>query len=182
LRNTHTVVQSLVDLTLREVGVHPDVANTLSERLQALSQTHLLVIQDEGGTADLTTLARKQLGPYVGQDSRLQLDGPAVKLSRDDALPVGMLLHELATNSVKYGALSVPAGRVSLIWETIQNEQAKRVRIVWQEHGGPPVTQPRKLGLGSILIEGFENGKVNRDFRGEGVLCTIELPLTGDAG
>ena len=94
------------------------------------------------------------------------------------ATTFGLLVHELATNAAKYGALSMSRGTVKFMWEVIQSENGRRLRWVWTEHG-PPVSPPTKVGFGSELIEhGLADAHVQRDFCREGMVCTVELPLT----
>jgi two-component system, chemotaxis family, CheB/CheR fusion protein len=88
------------------------------------------------------------------------------------------LVHELATNATKYGALSQPAGTIRLGWKLVDDGREQRVRMVWQENGGPKVTEPVRAGFGSSLIDnGFPGATVDRDFRPDGLVCTIEFPL-----
>ena len=101
----------------------------------------------------------------------------------DVAMPFGLLLSELATNAMKYGALSKPGGRVRLRWEVIEGDRGRRLRLVWTEEGGPPVRPPENTSFGSYLIDhGLPEAQVNRDFRTGGLMCTIELPVANASG
>jgi two-component system CheB/CheR fusion protein len=107
------------------------------------------------------------------------MEGPSVMLPSAAATPFGLLVHELATNAAKYGALSVSRGTVKIMWEVIQRENGHRLRWVWTEQDGPPVSPPTKTGFGTEVIEhGLAEAQVQREFRAEGVVCTVELPLT----
>jgi two-component system CheB/CheR fusion protein len=124
-------------------------------------------------------MAREQLQPYIADDAdRLRISGDPVLLSADIATPFGLVLHELATNAAKYGALSNRKGTVSLSW-TVKSQGSDRVVIaVWKEKGGPAVKAPKGKGLGSTLIERvIPNSAVKREFAADGLVCTIQFPL-----
>ena len=110
---------------------------------------------------------------------RVHLKGPAVILAPALATPLGLVLHELCTNAAKYGALRSAKGSVRLNWETRDLEGDVRVlRLVWSERGGPRVTPPKTLGTGFQLIDhGIADVKVTRDFKPEGLVCTLTVPL-----
>jgi two-component system CheB/CheR fusion protein len=179
VKNSLAVVQSIVAQYLRGSGASQGAQESLSSRLLAVGKSHDLLVNNEWNCADLMAMAREQLAGYLGQEpSRIRLEGPSVHLSSDQVTPFGLLLNELATNATKYGALSRPAGRVTLTWEVIQADRGHRVRLVWTETGGPPVNPPKTKGFGSYLInDGLPEAKVDRDFRSEGLVCTIELPV-----
>ena len=103
-------------------------------------------------------------------------------LDSNQSMLLTMALHELATNAVKYGALSVPSGRVSLTWELEHDGQKHRAKICWLERGGPPVTPPTRKGFGSRLIErvlGSTTGSSNFDFKPQGLTCTLDVAVLG---
>jgi len=143
------------------------------------------LVQGEWEVAELGAIVRTQLEPYLAEKSpRVKVKGPDVSLSANIATPFALLIHELATNAVKYGALSAPRGEVSLIWQLIEASRERRLRLVWTETGGPPVKPPLKTGFGSYLIgSGLAQAQVERDFRREGLVCTVALSLPEqDAG
>ena len=117
------------------------------------------------------------VGQACNEPDRFTAKGPVVRLTPKIALSLSMAMHELATNAVKYGALSRPEGRVSLSWETPDG----RLDLVWAEHGGPPVAPPARRGFGTRMIEralaADVDGKAELEFRPEGVLCRIEAAL-----
>jgi two-component sensor histidine kinase len=109
---------------------------------------------------------------------RVTLAGPDVTLSPKLATSLGLVLHELLTNATKYGALSVPDGRVELRWDLAGDDGQRHVLLTWTERGGPPVTAPEHEGFGSTLIErSLPGATVERRFEREGLVCTIDLPL-----
>jgi two-component system, chemotaxis family, CheB/CheR fusion protein len=106
------------------------------------------------------------------------MNGEPVNLPADLATPFALVLHELATNAVKYGALSRPTGSVQLSWTLVSRNHLPVLRVVWRETGGPPAERPKETGFGSILIENaVPRATVSRVFRPEGFLCTIEINL-----
>jgi two-component system CheB/CheR fusion protein len=178
VKNTLAVVQAVVTQTLRSNGVSGEVQNALLSRLQAIAKSHDLLVKGEWDGAEVGALAREQLAPYLGQSRRMRLEGPKVTLPTQIATPFALLLHELATNAVKYGGLSTPQGKVSVKWELINDDRARRMRLTWTENGGPPGKAPTRTGFGSYLIEnGLGDARVTRDFRPEGLVCSVELSL-----
>jgi two-component system CheB/CheR fusion protein len=137
------------------------------------------LVKSDWQGADLAALTRVQLQPYTAnRHERLQIDGPAVSLSPDLATPFSLVLHELATNAAKYGALALPSGNVSVTWRLPALNGGRTLQLVWRESGGPTQAQPQRAGLGSRLIENAIPGaNVRREFAPSGLVCTIELPL-----
>lgn len=109
------------------------------------------------------------------------MSGPEIRLQPKTALTFAMALHELVTNAIKHGALSVPGGRVAIAWRLDPKDGEPRLQLRWSEHGGPPVQAPSSRGFGSRMIEaglGSElGGTVHLDFMQAGLACTIDAPL-----
>jgi two-component sensor histidine kinase len=147
----------------------------LTGRLAALANAHTLLAADGWNGADLRTVAERELSPYLSA-GRVTLWGPVVQLSPTAVQPVAMLLHELATNAVKHGALSAAAGKLSLTWE---QDQTGMLRLLWRESGGQGVTKPARRSFGSRLIESLTRlqlgGTVQEDWRKDGLRCTITV-------
>ena len=124
-------------------------------------------------------MAREQLQPYLADDAeRLHIGGDPVLLSADIATPFGLVLHELATNAAKYGALSRRKGTVSLTWTVKSRNNDRVVTVVWKEKGGPTPKAPKTAGLGSTLIDRvIPNATVEREFARDGFVCTMEFPI-----
>jgi two-component sensor histidine kinase len=120
------------------------------------------------------------LSPFVDPGLRLKVEGPDVFLTPEAAQNIGLALHELATNAVKYGALSVPTGHVKVAWALENNGVDRRLHLTWRECGGPRVTPPSHTGFGSTvtdsLIAQSLNGKVAIDFATEGFRWAIDIP------
>ncbi|MCA1661601.1 MAG: CHASE domain-containing protein [Novosphingobium sp.] len=180
VKNTLANVLSIVSLTRRRASDLDSFAGSLEGRIRALSATHDLLTQSEWGTTPIRAVVAAELAPYVQDSERaLELSGPAVELAPNDALSLGLAIHELATNAAKYGALSVPQGRVAVTWQLITQDLA---RIEWAERNGPAVPQEeRKRGFGTDLIEKIVahelRNPVDLRFEPEGVRCALILPV-----
>src|SRR5262249_50763579 len=155
------------------------VQESVIARLQAVGKSHDLLLTSDWNGAELGAVAREQLATHLGENPpRIHLQGPPAQLPPQTATAFGLLLHELATNATKYGWLSTPGGQVTVRWELLDSGPGRFVKMVWTETGGPRVQPPSISGFGSYLIErGLPEGQVQREFRPEGVVCTIELPL-----
>jgi len=159
-------------------GVEPEQSRQQFEgRLMALSRAHDILTREHWGGAPLAGIVREATAPWRDQHhDRLRADGPPVWLPPRHALAFAMVLHELGTNAVKYGALSSQEGTVAISWSA-----DGMLRLRWAESGGPPVQPPARRGFGSRLIErGLRHeigGRVKLDFAPGGVVCTIEAPL-----
>jgi PAS domain S-box-containing protein len=176
VKNTLTMVQAIATQTFK--GVDAGARDDFEQRLLTLSNVHSLLTDESWESAELHAVIRASLRPHLGSArERLSFEGPNLRLRPKGAVALSMALHELATNALKYGALSVDGGSVSLTWTTPD----RRFRLRWQEAGGPVVRPPASTGFGSRMIErGLSaelQGEVRIDFRTDGVVCTIDAPL-----
>jgi PAS domain S-box-containing protein len=158
-----------------------EFVQALDRRIQSMADAHTLLSQSRWRGVGLTELVRSQLAPYA-TSANMTISGPDVTLSAAATEAVAMVLQELSTNAVKYGALSTPDGRVSVTWQHRAGEDAKtRLMIGWRELGGPPVVAPTQSGYGTNLIRDLIphelGGTVELAFASEGVCCRIEAPL-----
>ncbi|MES3027834.1 MAG: CHASE domain-containing protein [Pseudomonadota bacterium] len=183
VKNTLATVQSIAAQSLRHGADVSSVRDSFEARLIALSQAHNLLTRDNWRGASLAELVKTELVPYGGANGeRMRISGQEVWLAPSTAVALGMAFHELATNAVKYGALSGPEGRVDVSW-TVTDE--RQLRIVWSEQGGPVVTKPDRRGFGSrVIVGGLAHqldGVVDLAFAPTGVVCTIvfKLPPSG---
>jgi two-component system CheB/CheR fusion protein len=179
VKNTLAVVQSIANQTLRHTRSREDFVDRFSARLAAFAAAHGLLVHSDWKGADFEALARVQLEPYAPDNpGRLHLEGPRTELPADLATPFGLVLHELAANAAKYGALSRDEGRVDLRW-TIESRDHERVlHVVWREVNGPPRKRGARAGFGSMLIDkGVPGATVKREFTSDGFVCTITLAL-----
>ncbi len=179
VKNTLANVLSIIALTKRRADNVEDFAAGLDGRIRALSATHDLLTQSDWGSTPVRSVIDAELLPYAqGDDHAVELIGPAVELAPNDALSLGLAVHELATNAAKYGALSRPGGTVSVHWQLVSEEL---VRVEWLERGGPPVKQQRSRGFGTDLIERIVAHElrhpVELDFDPKGVRCVLLIPV-----
>jgi two-component system CheB/CheR fusion protein len=189
VKNILMVVSSLVSQTLNASGSAEEFAEQIRGRIQALNRVHNLLNVHGQSYADLRHVIEAELGMYRegGGDRRLIIEGKeTVCLNGRASQSVAMALHELATNAVKYGALSSNSGQVTVGWTVSNSTKHSRLLLTWVESGGPPVKAPARRGFGSELLEqmlSYElDAKVRRDFDEGGIRCTIELPLTDRTG
>ena len=178
VKNNLATVQSIAYQTARHA---PDLATfrkTFESRLIALSRTHDVLTAGAWQSADLRSLLEAELRPYG--ENRVRMEGPAVQLNPQQALALGLVVHELATNAAKYGALSLEdSGCVRIRWSVTGGED-RRLEFDWSESDGPAVVPPSARGFGSRLIaRGVHEigGEVSKDWRAEGVHCRITAPL-----
>ena len=151
VKNTLATVLAIVRFTSRDAASVEDMRERLAARLQAISRTHDLLTATAWEATSVRALLEAELAPYVERaDGPVRLEGPALPLPPGQALAVGMALHELATNSVKHGALSVENGRVDV--ETWRDERG-RIGLEWRERGGPAPSAPPASGFGRMLLE-----------------------------
>ena len=183
-KNTLAVIQVIIAQTLRDSGASKAAIDTLNGRLLALAHTHQLLVDGKWRGANLEAVARQQLAPYLALSGQLELSGPSVTLPPFIATPLGLALHELGTNSVKYGAFHSPEGRVELSWRVLETEHdARQLEVIWSESDGPPVKAPERKGAGCNLIErGVPGAHVKQSYKPDGLVCTFVIPLLGDTG
>ena len=130
-----------------------------------------------GAEPRLKELAEKQFAPFESEGKRIEMNGPDIFLPPDLSTPLALVLHELAANALKYGALSSKAGTLRLEWGFKGDGAEPEFQFRWREAGGPKVTPPSKQGFGSYLIQnGLPEAKVALDFDPEGLLYTVTLP------
>ena len=179
VKNSMAVVQAISSRTLRDSDSPEAAARNLTSRLLALARAHDLLTAESWEGADLAEVVSRSLGAVGAAPERLQIAGPRFRLRPTAALTFALVFHELATNALKYGALSSECGRLSVEWSL--DPAAQRLRLSWRESGGPPVSPPSRKGFGTQLIQrGLAveaAGDVRLDYAPEGLVCTIE----GDA-
>ncbi|WP_160938240.1 HWE histidine kinase domain-containing protein [Teichococcus coralli] len=171
-KNVLAVVQSIVRLTRAERPA--DFAAAVDGRVRALGRAHTLLARTNWGGSDLGAVIEAELAPYVAR-RRASFVGPAVRLAPEAVQPLSMILHELATNAAKHGALSRPGGRVGISWSP---QPEGGLRLEWMEAGGPPVPPAgaRQRGFGSRLIEATAlqlGGHVQFDWQPSGLSCQL---------
>lgn len=172
VKNTLATVQAIASQTLHSATAAE--RESFVARLHALSNAHDVLTQENWDRAPLRNVVRRTLEPF--QKERIAIVGPHVPLDANKALLMTMVLHELATNAVKYGALSNATGQVRIDWTVKDASDGPRLQFCWEERGGPPVREPSQKGFGSRLIgASLEESQVT--FAPEGVTCTLEMAL-----
>lgn len=179
VKNTLANVLSIVSLTRRQTTDIDEFTESLTGRLKALSATHDLLSHSDWRAAPIHELVRAELAPYIDEDEeRIAIDGEEISLAPNEALSLGLAIHELATNAAKYGALSASQGKVSVSWSLTSPALAE---VLWEEHGGPLVETPTRRGFGIELIERIVakelNSKVQLEFLPGGVRCRLRVPV-----
>jgi two-component sensor histidine kinase len=186
VKNLFSVVGGMISMTARSADTPADMASVLKGRLSALDIAHSMVspaLSDGRGdaeTLDLHALTERLVSPHLTSGrAQLHIDLPALRLAGRSVTDLSLVIHELATNAAKYGALSHGDGRVSVTGA----QQGETVRIVWHEEGGPEiVAAPTDKGFGSKLIEATVerqmNGALDSDWRSTGVVHSLSLPLS----
>ncbi|MDX6748769.1 HWE histidine kinase domain-containing protein [Geminicoccaceae bacterium 1502E] len=177
VKNTLATVQSIAAQSFRRSDCAEELA-LFNSRLMALSKAHNILTGETWESAGLRRLVENVVEPFGPR--RFVLEGAERRLSPKFAVTLAMVLHELATNAAKYGALSAPGGHVELSWAIMESPD-ERLRLAWQEIGGPPVSRPARRGFGSRLLErqfAREFGaEVKLAFDPDGLACTIEVGL-----
>jgi PAS domain S-box-containing protein len=180
-KNLLAIIQAMARQTARYADSIDDFLNQFNARVQALARSHDLLVQENWHGAGLQDLLKSQLSPYVDTDlTQVTIDGPSVLLKPETAQNLGLALHELASNASKYGALTVPSGRITVRWSEIAQEERHGVELLWMESGGPTLGVPKKRGFGSMLIQqnlsrSLES-EVELKFEPDGVCCHIFIP------
>lgn len=183
VKNTLANVLSIVSLTRRRARDIDDFAESLTGRVRALSATHDILSQTDWSAAPIGQVIRSELAPYMEDDearaeARVEMTGPDISLAANEALSLGLAIHELATNAAKYGALSNDAGKVVISWRMLSPQTAE---VHWREEGGPPVAEPQNRGFGRDLIEKIVASELKSDvelrFEPGGVECRLLVPV-----
>ncbi|WP_404291053.1 sensor histidine kinase [Microvirga sp. RSM25] len=182
VKNTLATVQALVGATRRSTGSFDAFYRSFSNRITSLAKTHNLLTEDYWQTAPLREIALNELKPFAeSRQPRFMLIGPPVELSADLAVPVGMALHELTTNAICHGALSVPDGHVEVRWSVDEVEGVRKLHLEWRERGGPPVGEPQHQGFGTTLLQRVLpmqcKAEVEVQYDPEGLRFRMQAPL-----
>jgi two-component sensor histidine kinase len=180
-KNALALVQAIAQSTLARSKSLASFGETFMKRIGSLAGAQALLRRSLTEHIGLEDLLRAELAPHLGADGRIQMSGPAVGLGSNAVTTLALVVHELATNAVKYGALSVPAGRLSIEWRLIAEEAEERVlQLEWRESGGPVTGPASSAGFGLTLIRrGLTHdldGSAELDFRPAGLCCRLTAP------
>jgi two-component sensor histidine kinase len=181
-KNLLAIVQSIAQQTFKSSKASPtEMVRDFEGRLGALSAAHSLLTQRSWEPAPMQQLIRDALKAVVPDMARVEIDGPDILLPPQSVVSFAMASHELATNALKYGALSNASGRVRVEWRVA----GAKLTFHWSEHDGPPVITPSKRGFGTRMIErGLPrdlHGRATISFEPDGLVCQLEAPLPGAA-
>jgi len=181
LKNVLATVQALARQSLRDRASPEDFTREFSGRIAALAEAHTLLIENSSQGVPLSDLVLRQLAPYRSAEHDNTFMGETVLLGPEATLAINLTLHELATNAAKFGAFSVPKGRVKVEWRVEVRPEGRHLVLEWAEFDGPSVRTPERRGFGSGLIEHVvayrEGGFARIEFPPDGVRCRLNLPL-----
>lgn len=181
IKNTLQVIQAVIRRTARAQSTIDGFERSLLGRVGAMSRAHELLAEGRWLGTNVNTLVRQETQSFdVGGDA-IRVSGPSIRLNPKAALALALAIHELGTNASKYGALSSPQGVVDIAWSVDRSGGEAALVIRWEESGGPEVKEPDHRGFGSMLIErsiAYElEGNTTVEYRKEGLLCSIAIPL-----
>jgi PAS domain S-box-containing protein len=181
LKNTLAMVQAIARQSFKSLEGSSRAIEAFEQRLHSLASAHDVLTETQWEPSSLGRIVNRATAPHDPGGGRLRAEGPEVEVPPRVAVAIGLALQELATNALKYGALSNEVGRVSLSWTV----EGRRLRLVWGEAGGPVVAPPERRGVGRRLLEqglaGDLGGLVSLAFPAEGVVCVIDARIADQA-
>ena len=183
VKNILASIMSIFQMTRRGAETLDDFAKDFEGRLTSLAEVHSAVFRAGGEAVSLVEVAEKTFAPYRdgGPHDRILIEGPPLMVTRDSATTLGLCLHELATNAIKYGALSVPDGRATLRW-ALSSGDDPALRLEWTESGGPSVTPPSRTGYGTRYLRAALTGLFGAppaiDYPKDGLSCVAVGPVS----
>lgn len=182
VKNTLTIVQAIAQQSLRRATDMDDFVQGFSGRIQALARAHDLLVERKMRGADLNDIVRDEVVLGPAGDERIFCSGPALTLDPQTSVQLGLVLHELATNARKHGALAVESGRLSIEWR-MEEQEARQLLLEWKETGVGAVGTPCRHGFGTLLIERSletTGGEATIHYGGDGITCSLRLPLADE--
>jgi PAS domain S-box-containing protein len=180
VKNTLSIVQSLAQQTLRTRPSPQDFARAFEDRLQSLARAHDLLTRESWQGASLTEIVTAALAPFLDDDRSIDIAGDTVTIVASTTITLSLMLHELATNAAKYGALSVPNGKLSVRWAVAEHEPSPIVDLQWREEDGPPVLPPERKGFGSRLLAASAlqlGAQFDMDYAPTGLRCRLRFTV-----
>jgi two-component sensor histidine kinase len=177
VKNTLAMVDALINLSLRTADNLESFGPSIRDRIGSLSNAHSLLVDRQWGSVSLRELIAGEFKPVC--HARVMAEGPDLAIPAADAVYISMGLHELLTNAIKHGALSVPAGHVQINWSVEHEQSASRLVLHWVERGGPPVAKPKRCGFGTLLLHQIlaaqMNGQAVTEYEAAGLRATINM-------
>lgn len=184
LKNTLAMVQAIVFQSFRSSGTREQIEKAISARLSALAQAHDMLMLEGGKSVSLRDIVERLITIHDTKASRFRVDGPEISLEPQLGFALTLILHEMATNAVKYGALLNESGHVELTWQVAHPACAGTLRLRWAEVAGPAVALPQHRGFGVRFIEELLAPNVGMTarltFPQTGVVLTIHAPRAQD--
>jgi len=185
VRNTLATVQGVMNTTAKTSATIDEFQEAFTGRISSLAKTHAVMTEQLHQSVSFCQLLAQELGPYADEEgSRISLDGPAIDLPSQIAVPLGMAIHELTTNAVRHGALSSEAGRIEVGWYVDDRGGERTLFCEWDESAGPPVKPPTRDGFGSMLLKRVLSQQIRADvkvdFAPEGFRLRMAVPLQAE--
>lgn len=182
IQNMLTIVNAIADQTFRNAASVSEARSSFIQRIRALGSAHEVLTQSNDNVASIAAVIEHALAPHQGALGEISARGPPLNLSARQALSLGMCIHELATNAMKYGALSQPGGEVTIRWQIEPRNGEDCFRLTWIESNGPVVIAPERRGFGSLLFEHVLaddfHGKVDVNYHPQGLRCELTTRLS----
>lgn len=179
VKNTLATIQAIASQSLRRASSPSEFVTSFNGRVQALARAHDLLVQTRMQGADVLEIVREQVLLGTPETNRISCDGPILMLDSRTTVHVALVLHELATNARKYGALSVPDGRLAIAWE-LNTDGGRELHFTWEERNGPKIRAPSSSGFGTTLIERTVQGSggvASVRWLADGLIWTVRIPV-----
>ncbi|HEX9374121.1 MAG TPA: HWE histidine kinase domain-containing protein, partial [Roseiflexaceae bacterium] len=180
VKNTLAIVQALALQTLQSKPQPDEFADAFSARLASLARAHSLLTEDSWRGASLQDIVASALSAFVDEGRSIDIGGDAVMVPAGATVTLSLMLHELATNAAKYGALSVAKGRLAVRWTAAETGAGTMVDLRWQEDGGPPVSPPTNRSFGTRLLTSSAKqlgAELELDYAAPGLRCRLRFPV-----
>jgi two-component sensor histidine kinase len=179
IKNTLATVSAIASQSLRTADSIEHGQQAIESRLLALGRAHDLLLQAQWSSTSLAHIVKGATEPYDSKgENKFSIEGPDFKITSGAVIALAMTLNELCTNATKFGALSVPAGRIQIVWTIDPNNE--RLHLAWTETGGPDVRAPTRQSFGTRLIQTLGkqlNGKVELTYAANGLVYALDVPL-----
>lgn len=185
MKNTLAMIAAIASQTFRSAETLEEAQSILGDRIATLGEAHNILTRSSWSSAPIRAVIDGALAPHRSDIGTIRIEGPPLQLTADQAMTLALAANELATNAVKYGALSVETGEVAIRWSVGRPQSEDTFRFEWIERGGPPVAKPRRVGFGSRLVERVMaqkfHGEVELDYRPEGLRYVLTTTMANIA-